>query len=93
MAGWLEDVAEVGSDMRFGVCGRVTDFSQRRGFYKCQLLDGQRHHWCRERVSPVLEGQATVLIVMRDVGFVVHDQKLPEGHVFHLVLVFSIVLQ
>ena len=93
MTRWLEDVAEMGSEKRFRVRGRMTDFSQWCIFYKGYFLDGQCHDGCCEGVSLILEGQAVVLIVMGDISLVVHDQKFPEGHVSHLLLVFRIVLQ
>ena len=71
----------------------MTDFSRWCSFYERYFLEGQRHDGSGERMSLVLEGEPVVLIVVRDVGFVVHDQKFPEGHVFHVLLVFGVMLQ
>ncbi len=64
MSGRLEDVAEVGGEICFRVDGRMADFSQRCRFLQGYFLEGQGHHRCGERVSPVFEWQAVVLTVV-----------------------------
>jgi len=42
-------------------------------------------------MSAVLKRETMVLVVMRDICFVVHHQKIPERQVLHLLFVLTVM--
>ena len=45
-----------------------------------------------QRVMTILKRQPHVLIIMRNIGFIVHDEEFPKGHVINLRPMFCVML-
>ncbi len=56
------------------------------------FLTRDRRKLGRERVMTILKRQPHVLIIMRNIGFIVHDEEFPKGHVIDLRTMFSVML-
>lgn len=59
---------------------------------ECNFLRGNRCKLGSKRMMTILKRQPHVLIIMGNIGFVMHDEEFPKGHVFSLRTVFSIML-
>lgn len=66
----------------------------RDGCYRgeCNFLRRDRRKLGCQRVMTILKRQPHVLIIMRNIGFVVHGEEFPKGHVIDLRTMFRVML-
>ncbi len=58
---------------------------------ECNFLRRDRCELGRERVMTIFKRQLHVLVIMGDIGFVVHDEEFPKGHVFDLCTMLRVM--